>query len=907
MTAEPRTGGAWASAFRICFERMSPGQKSDLEEARGGPAEQGDRGSSYAGDGKNLIDAALRRVLEELPDAILLLDEEWRITYANLTACRNGFLRPEQVERHEILWEVYPQLLGTRLEQKYREVVKFGEKRNEAGFYYAPFGKWYDIQMLPMESGVAVYYRDVTAAHEAEAARATVAEQLQQVMDATTDAVFSLDREWRFTFLNQRAREILAASGDPLGSNLWERYPATVYEGSPYVDNYQRAMHEGVAGAFEAYYPEPLNFWLQVMVRPARDGIVVFFRDITERKLTDEAMRKQRARFELVAEAAQVGYWFCDLPFDKLIWDKRVKEHFWLAADAEVTIETFYARVHPDDRERTRKAIAESIEKRVGYDTDYRTVAEDGREKWVRAIGRTFYDAAGKPQSFDGVTLDVTEKKRGEEALRASEERYRVLTELNPQALWTADAEGRVLYANQRFLEYIGKDFVPRDGTEYLNCFYEGDRERVLRVWSRSVATGEDYVIDARLLRSSDGAVRWWHLRALPLRDEEGRIQQWLGVATDVHESRMAAEQLREQYAEIDRLRTLAENSRDFIAISDLEGKAIYGNQAARAIVGIEDEVEFASKHLEDFFFPEDQKFIRNDFLPRVLREGHGEVEVRFRHFKTGAAIWMNYHVFSMPDREGKPAGLATVSRDVTAQRRAEEALMRSEKLAAVGRLASSIAHEINNPLEAVTNLLYLARQRTQDEESAKLLDSADEELRRVSNIASQTLRFHKQATRPQAVGCEDLITTVLSIYEGRLKNSKIRIEKRKRSQRPVMCFEGEIRQVLSNLIGNAIDAMPHGGRLLVRSRESTDWTTENKGLVITVADTGSGIDRETRERIFEPFFTTKGFGGTGLGLWVSAEIVARHGGRLRVRSSQKEGCRGTVFTLWLPFAAATA
>ena len=152
---------------------------------------------------------------------------------------------------------------------------------------------------------------------------------------------------------------------------------------------------------------------------------------------------------------------------------------------------------------------------------------------------------------------------------------------------------------------------------------------------------------------------------------------------------------------------------------------------------------------------------------------------------------------------------------------------------------------------------------------------------------------------------CQELIEGGLSIYQGRILNAGISVEKRKRASHPVTCFDGEIRQVLNNLVSNAIDAMhPHGGRLLLRSRESTNWKTGRRGLVLTVADTGPGMNQVTVKRIFEPFFTTKGNAGTGLGLWISCEIIDRHGGTLRVRSSQREGRSGTVFTIFLPFAA---
>lgn len=241
----------------------------------------------------------------------------------------------------------------------------------------------------------------------------------------------------------------------------------------------------------------------------------------------------------------------------------------------------------------------------------------------------------------------------------------------------------------------------------------------------------------------------------------------------------------------------------------------------------------------------------------------------------------------------------------VLESQKAAKALMQSEKLAAVGRLASSMAHEINNPLEAVTNLLYLSRQRATDPDLESWLDQAEQELRRVSVIANQTLRFHKQASKPQAITCLSLFSTTLSVYESRIKNAGITIEKRKRANQPVECFEGDIRQVLGNLVSNAIDAMPKGGRLVVRSREGTNWRTGKRGLVLTVADSGMGMSHDTQCRMFEAFFSTKGIGGSGLGLWISADIMHRHGGKITIRSSQESAQTGTVVSLFIPFERA--
>ncbi len=282
----------------------------------------------------------------------------------------------------------------------------------------------------------------------------------------------------------------------------------------------------------------------------------------------------------------------------------------------------------------------------------------------------------------------------------------------------------------------------------------------------------------------------------------------------------------------------------------------------------------------------------------RAMDEGvSGSFEA---HYPDPLNMWIQLEVYPTDE------GIVTFSRDVTKLKQTAAALLQNEKLAAVGRLASSIAHEINNPLEAVTNLLYLAKITTEPAEVNEYLETAERELRRVSAISSQTLRFHKQSTSASIVSCTDLFGEALSIYQGRLLNCNILVEKRKRAIRPAECFEGEIRQVLSNFISNAIDAMqPGGGRLLLRSRETTHPKTGEKGLALTVADTGTGMPAALEKKVFDAFYTTKGIGGTGLGLWVSKEIADRHRGAISVRSSTKTGASGTVFVLFLPFNAA--
>ena len=247
---------------------------------------------------------------------------------------------------------------------------------------------------------------------------------------------------------------------------------------------------------------------------------------------------------------------------------------------------------------------------------------------------------------------------------------------------------------------------------------------------------------------------------------------------------------------------------------------------------------------------------------------------------------------------------------DASDRKRSEEALRRSEKLAVTGRLAASIAHEINNPLEAITNLLFLLRNYNDLPDAAKqYVTMAEYEVRRIAEITQQTLRFYRQPTQPGRVTVEEVLDSVLALYQSRIHALDLRVERDYEPGLTLFCFAGEIRQVFANLVGNSIDASSIAGRIVVRARRSHDWKNpEQSGIRFTVADTGAGMEPEVREHIFEAFFTTKEVTGTGLGLWVSLEIILKHHGTVRVRSrsaATADGSprtdSGTVFEIFIP------
>ncbi|MGB6974946.1 MAG: ATP-binding protein [Terracidiphilus sp.] len=265
------------------------------------------------------------------------------------------------------------------------------------------------------------------------------------------------------------------------------------------------------------------------------------------------------------------------------------------------------------------------------------------------------------------------------------------------------------------------------------------------------------------------------------------------------------------------------------------------------------------------------------------------------------------YPVRTMPEQV---RWVGVIVLDASERRRNEEALRRTEKLAATGRLAASIAHEINNPLEAITNVLYLLRNFCGLEDPAKqYVEMAEHEVRRMTEITQQTLKFYRQSTLPTRAKMGELLDWVLNLYQGRIHGQGIAVERDYDPEMDLFCFAGEVRQVLANLVGNAIEASAGGGRLVVRARRSRNWAREGEmGVRFTVADSGTGIEPGVRARIFEPFFTTKETTGTGLGLWVSHEIILKHHGVVHVRSrtasgdgKTSTGQAGTVFQVFFP------
>ena len=471
------------------------------------------------------------------------------------------------------------------------------------------------------------------------------------------------------------------------------------------------------------------------------------------------------------------------------------------------------------------------------------------------------------------------------------EAHFRVLAEAIPQMVWTASPDGKPEYFNQRWLDYIGEARFSQH--PWLERVHPEDETAARTAWKASLASGKVLALELRL-RNAMAAYRWHLGRAIPLHDEGGTIVRWLGTFTDTVDQKRAAEALI-------RLASIVETSEDAIFSKDMKGYITSWNRGAEKIYGYP-AFEMIGQHISKLV-PPDRTHEVDDMLALLGRGQSIEHVETIRLRKDGRPVEVSLAISPIRDPSGTITGASTIARDVTERNRAADALRKTEKLAATGRLAGTMAHEINNPLEAVTHLLYLIEKNPSlDDTAREYARVATAEVNRIGHIAKQALGFYRESAAPVQVSIAELIENVVQLYSAGAQNKNVRLETQLETQATIPAFPGEMRQVFSNLIVNAVDAVARGGIVKIRVKHGRDWKSNVLGIRVLVSDDGPGIPAAVRSRIFEPFFTTKGEKGTGVGLWVSEGVLERHGGRIRLKSSTGS-THGTTFSVFLPYA----
>jgi signal transduction histidine kinase len=495
-----------------------------------------------------------------------------------------------------------------------------------------------------------------------------------------------------------------------------------------------------------------------------------------------------------------------------------------------------------------------------------------------------------------------------------------MLATRHPMFLWW----GRELtqFYNDGYRPSIGSDKHPKalgqPGRECWPEIWHIIGPQIEGVMSRGESTWHE---DALIPIFRDGKLEdvYWTYSYSPVRDAQGVIRGTLVTCSDTTGRVLADAALRTEQG---RLLNMFQQAPGFLAVlrgpdhvfelhnppyADLIGrKNVVGKSVRQALP------EAANQGFIDILdrvYQTGEPFVAHTYPIDLQRTSGQPLERRYLDFTYQA----------MREADGSISGIIALGVDVYERKRAEDALRNTEKLAAVGRLAASIAHEINNPLEAITNLLFLMSYEPLVDTAKKYLDLAQRELVRVTAIATQTLRFHRQATNASETSLRDVIESALTLFQGRITNAGVSIERQYKTDKKIRAFEGDLRQVIANLLSNALDATNAGGKIIIRLREGHALPNENdlregndrpeannlktarRYVRLTIADTGIGMAPETRQRMFEAFFTTKSVTGTGLGLWVSAEILANHRAITRVRSSQNPDCHGTVISISFP------
>ncbi len=584
-------------------------------------------------------------------------------------------------------------------------------------------------------------------------------------------------------------------------------------------------------------------------------------------------------------------------------------------AEADVPSTNVIDYFWPEDRERISQEAIPAMKEagRWSGEARFRNFATGApiHTMWNAFVVR---DSEGNPLAWATISPDLGAMKRIESALRDSEERFRFLVDAIPNIVWTADANGRQNFANSRWYEFTGIDPNDNDPEIWRRICHPDDLQLTADAWHHALSTGSQYNCIHRI-RRADGEYRSILSRALPQRDDNGRIVRWVGTGTDLTDIRRTDEALRLAISESERNRAQLEavfqavgdgivvfdNSGDFLLVNEAEARMFgYSNPQEMRLNVSEFRKVFEIQLLDGTPLPLESwpvaRIMRGEIISNL------ELKIRFRH--TGRELYLNLSGAPVRDNGGNQVLGVIITRDVTDSKIAQQALIRTEKLASMGRLAATVAHEINNPLEAVMNSVFIAaNDPAVPEQSRHYLSVAQEELIRVAHITRQTLGFYRETGAPGKIEIPDIVDGLLDIFAPRLALRSVKVQREYRASAPVFANSGEIRQIISNLLSNAIDALNSTGGVVHVRTCNTSLPDGTPAVRFTLADTGTGIDPAVRGRIFEPFVTTKETVGTGLGLWVSKGLIEKHGGRIRVRS--RVG-RGTVFSIVLPAARET-
>jgi PAS domain S-box-containing protein len=759
-----------------------------------------------------------------------------------------------------------------------------------------------------------------------------------EIWPAGLRSIVSLMLESRFPMFVAAGSECAILYNDAYAEILGLRHPAAL--GRPFRDVFsdvwthvEPLVERALAG--EATWSENMPFVLDrrgypeaasftFSYSPLRDdadrviGLFCACAETTAQIAAQADLSEAEARLRLATEASDIGFWDVDVVNDTAYWPQRVKAMFGMSSDAPVSGAEFLAGLHPDDREATMAAFAAALDpaRRAVYDVEYRTVGQvDGLVRWVAAKGRGLFEGESCVRVL-GTAIEITDRKRSEAALRASEEQFRVLSQVLPNLVWTTDASGAADWFNERVYAYTGLGPGDLDAAGWLAIVHPDDQARVAERWSETVSALSEYQCEYRL-RRGDGTYRWFLARAQPVLAGDGSVLRWVGTSTDIDDQkRVMAELLRfnetleqrvaERTAERDRV---WRNSRDLLVVVGADGIFRAVNPAWEAILG-QHPADVIGRSLLEFVWPDDADLTREGLARAASANDLTNFENRYRH-ADGTPRWISWRTSVEGDL------VYAYGRDITAEKaqgqalqQAEEALRQSQKLEAVGQLTGGVAHDFNNLLTIIRSSVdFLRRPDLAEERKARYLNAVSDTVDRAAKLTGQLLAFaRRQTLKPETVDVGNRLRSVAELLDT-VTGARIAV----RTELPdhPCCVRVDVSQfetALVNMAVNARDAMEGEGTLILRLDCGVPLPSirghagaPGPFAAVSLSDTGAGIAADVLTRIFEPFFTTKEVGkGTGLGLSQVFGFAKQSGGDVAVASAPGHG---TTFTLYLPEA----
>ncbi len=725
-------------------------------------------------------------------------------------------------------------------------------------------------------------------------------------------AIITLDPEACVLTWNHGAEHLFGhTAAEMIGQHVARLYPPGDVElGKPELD--LRLAEE--MGQFEdedwRQQKGGTAFWANVVITALRrqDGTLrgygVVTRDMTERRQAHEALKLNEEKFRSLVNHIPDAVWTVNASGELLFISGNAERIYGFSVEELRSQGTALglARVHPDDAPRLRKAWENLFARQERFEVECRYERKDGRQAWLLMRASAIYEKDGQLVA-DGITSDITERKRAEDALRESEARFQVVSRATNDVVWDWNLGTDLIWWSSSFLTQFGyrPEEVEPSIESWKQRLHPADQARVVHGIHAAIKRGDQLWSDEYRFRRKDGSYAYLFDRGFLIRSAAGQPVRMIGAMQNISERRRAEEQIRSQA----RLLDLAH---DAIVVRNLSHEVLYWNRGAERIYGWSAE-QARGRRVTELVMKDTKPF--EIAQTELLDKGEWSGELR-QFTRDGREVTVSSRWTLVRGDDGQPTSVLVLNTDITEKKRLEGQFLRSQRMESIGTLAGGVAHDLNNILSPIMMSAPLLRMdELPADDFDRLLDTIETNAQRGSDIVKQLLAFGR------GIGGERVVVQPRHIIKEMVKIARETFPKNitivaevAENLWPILGDPTHIHQVLLNLCINARDAMPNGGTLKVIAENmqldehyAVQDAEAKQGPFVSlrVADTGSGIPKEILDKIFDPFFTTKEIGkGTGLGLATVTGIVKSHGGLVHVYS---EVGKGSVFNVMLPAA----